>query len=473
MLKKVWPWFDRVSKAELFLVAVCIVGAFARFVGVTQGPPGFYIDEAAISAQVVCARQSGGIDVYGNSWPLFSQVLGGGYISPAYLYGGILWTSLFGDSIGAFRSFAAFFGLLTIVGVFFLARALWTRTEAAWFCALCAAVSPWGFLFSRIAWDPILAPCFLVWGFYFLMRSQNRMIRDGIFAGFLVAMAMYSYPPVRVQVVLMVPFAAWLIFKSEQLRLRKAVAFGLSVLACLVPLLNLTFNGTIQGRFNMLSIWNHDYLQQFGGFSISTVLRLFAENIAQHFSPRYLFLSGDANFRHSTQAAGQWSLLDIGALVAALVFAVRRKKLEARERLAALFVVASYFAGIVPAALTWESNPHSLRSIGAFPFLALGSGWVLYRLSIWKKQVVAVIAVAALSFFTFYFYDLLTAYPRRADLWFDTSIVQAASSATAPADVRAAIHTVSRDYSDLATMYYELQAGDSRCEALPFRKPSP
>ncbi len=473
MLNKLRLWFDRASIGEFFIVAVCIVAALARFVGVTHGPPGFYIDEAAISAQVVCTRQSGGIDVYGNSWPLFSQVLGGGYITPVYLYGGILWTSLFGDSIEAFRSFAAFWGFLTIVGVFFLARSLWRRTEAAWFCALCAAVSPWGFLFSRIAWDPILAPCFLVWGFYFLIRSPNGLIRDGIFAGALVAMAMYSYPPARVQVVLMVPFAAWLNFRSEQLRPQKAIAFGLSALACLVPLLILTFSGTIQGRFNMLSIWNHDYLQQFGGFSVSTVLRLFAENIGQHFSPRYLFLSGDANFRHSTQVVGEWSLLDICALVVALFFALRRKKLEARERLPALFVVASYFAGIVPAALTWESNPHALRSIGAFPFLALGSGWVLYRLSIWKKQAAAVIAVAALSFFTFYFYDLLTAYPRRADLWFDTAIVQAAESATAPADVRAAIHTVSRDYSDLATLYYELRAGDARCEALPFREPTP
>jgi hypothetical protein len=52
--------------------------------------------------------------------------------------------------------------------------------------------------------------------------------------------------------------------------------------------------------------------------------------------------------------------------------------------------------GALPAALTWEGLPHALRSIGAWPFVALFTGAVLAlgwsRLR-WLPGVVAVIAV--------------------------------------------------------------------------------
>ena len=56
------------------LLALLIV---ARFHGPDRAPPGFYVDEAAIAAQVICLRTTGA-DADGNPWPLFAPVLGGG-----------------------------------------------------------------------------------------------------------------------------------------------------------------------------------------------------------------------------------------------------------------------------------------------------------------------------------------------------------------------------------------------------------
>jgi len=55
------------------LLALLIV---ARFTGLDRAPPGFYVDEAAIAAQVICLRTTGA-DADGNPWPLFAPVLGG------------------------------------------------------------------------------------------------------------------------------------------------------------------------------------------------------------------------------------------------------------------------------------------------------------------------------------------------------------------------------------------------------------
>lgn len=45
----------------LAALALLLAGLIAsRFIGLDQSPPGFYVDEAAIAAQVMCLRSTGG-----------------------------------------------------------------------------------------------------------------------------------------------------------------------------------------------------------------------------------------------------------------------------------------------------------------------------------------------------------------------------------------------------------------------------
>jgi hypothetical protein len=84
----------------LFLI---VTGLLLRLARLDSIPHGFFVDEAAISAQVVCLRQTGS-EIYGQHHPILAPVLAGGYVTPAYLYGGAVWTSTFGDSPAAFRA---------------------------------------------------------------------------------------------------------------------------------------------------------------------------------------------------------------------------------------------------------------------------------------------------------------------------------------------------------------------------------
>ena len=70
-----------------------------RFLGLEISPPGFYADESYGATQVMCVRQTGA-DFFGHFLPLFA-ISGPGepIYTPTYLYGQILWTSIFGNSI--------------------------------------------------------------------------------------------------------------------------------------------------------------------------------------------------------------------------------------------------------------------------------------------------------------------------------------------------------------------------------------
>src|SRR5262245_38510897 len=100
-----------------FVILFCIVSivSVARFLYLERSPPGFWIDESAGASNIICIRETGH-DGYGVKLPLFATAAknSGGYFTPAFLYSGVLWTSVFGDSIFSFRALAAFVVTLTI-----------------------------------------------------------------------------------------------------------------------------------------------------------------------------------------------------------------------------------------------------------------------------------------------------------------------------------------------------------------------
>lgn len=436
-----------------------------RFVGLNSSPPGFYVDEAAIAAQVLCVRD-GGRELSGREWPLFARVLGGGYATPPMLYGGAVWTTIFGSSIASFRAFSAAFGVLFVVASFFLASRFWNSREAGWLAALSAAVSPWAFQFSRISWDPALAPALLAGSLALLFASRRPP--TAALAGVTAALAAYSYPPIRVQLMLVIPPALLLLpLIAEDPRWKKRGAFVAALVMTSLPLVVLTVRGDIQGRFRMLSVFNESYLRGLGDPTLFAGLREFVMNLFLNFSPSYLFWTGDENPRHATQAFGQWSPLEILAsfiLVAVIArWSMNRAKLPSESRKVA-FVVVGYLAGVVPAALTWESNPHALRSIGAVVFLCLGTGGALAWLCARRKAGTLAIAAIAVSFAVPYYYDYFVNYPKRAGLYFDQTAVTEIAKLDSITQEIARANPYLKDYPKMALRYFQQAKGTRVCE---------
>jgi hypothetical protein len=450
---------SRTHSTRAIVLLITVVAVVARFVALEASPPGFAEDEAAISAQIICVRESGA-DATGTRWPLFVSVLGGGHTNAPYLYSGLLWTAAAGNSIASFRALAALFGVLTVAGVWFLGLVVWEDREAAGLCALCAAISPWAFQLSRVAWDPAIAPCLLTWGVALFLYQGRRPYLGAALAGLLAALALYSYPPLRVQAVLVLPAVLALSWSRRNVPweqwLRRTFTSAAVGGIVLVPLLHATIAGSINARANTLGIWNRDYMARVGGYSIANVLKVFLTNVRSHFSSSYLFLTGDPNLRHATGRAGQWSWLEtLAALV--LPFLLVRRVLLGREKAVLAFASVGYIAGVSAAALTWDSNPHALRSVGAYPFLAIAAGGVLFCWFRIAQKGRALVPVVAVLFFSWFAVDYFGPYSQRAEPWFRK-----------PSGVagRTALHSVARRrsrYPELSLLYYQLADGSRRC----------
>ena len=399
-----------------FWIAIGVLNLF-RFIGLESAPPGFYVDEAAGAAQVMCLKQTGA-DFFGNSYPLFARGLGGGYYTAPYLYGQMFWTGIFGNSVYSFRAFLAF---ITTCTAFFLFD--WVRRRvslgAALWVTLFASISPWAFQFSRIAWDPPLAPFFLVFGLWcFDLKKKYGWVLGAL----AFTLAGYSYPPCRIQAVVLLFFLPGMKWR------KKFEVFGVFLVANIPMFYQAWTDPGFTARGKMLALTSNYSMNPYRDSNLFGLLGGFIVQFFAHFSPDFLFLHGDHNLRHSPQTVGVLSDPEGLALITGaiywLVSFVKNKKAVLQPLF--VFAIIGIASGIAPAALTWESVPHALRAIGAWPFFVLLSGLtadLLFRKLgswsfTWKRILQNAFLVGCFGFTAFYFYDFFYAYPDRAENWF-------------------------------------------------------
>jgi hypothetical protein len=465
------PMSRRVAGLVLLLVLAAVA---ARFAKLEVSPPGFFRDEASAAVNIICLSQDG-TSAGGRPHPLFfpsyePEPFGGFYTAP-YIYFGAAWVKVFGYSISSIRAISALFVSLTILGAAMLGY-YFGGPSAALFTALTASLSPWGFQFSRIAWDPPLMPCFFIWGLYFFLTAVDdpgplRWLRD-LIAGVLFSLAMYAYAAARLQVPLVVLALIAVLVYKKRISGRRLAVLGLAWAVPSTPLVIGTLNGTLQGRLSMLSIFSPAFLASQPGRSVGAI---WLKNAALHFAPRFLFLSGDVNLRHSTQFVGELSWLDDFALASGLLLLIMSyagkdarppKERPLKTLLSFTAVFAGIFAGILPASLTWDSVPHALRAIGTWPFVSLLAGFCLRRAYRRDRRLavptILIAAAFAFSFGSYYF----GAYPAAAAAWFDAPVKAAAEESARSGDWSAFGRAVG-GYADVSARYYLMRYGGETC----------
>jgi 4-amino-4-deoxy-L-arabinose transferase-like glycosyltransferase len=386
-----------------------------RFIGLQYSPHGFFLDEAAGASQIMCIAQDGS-DFFGKYLPLFAKGFAGqpGQFTPAYLYGQIAWTSIFGYSIAALRAFPAFVTCLTVLVLYqFVKNRVGQKT--ALYVAFAASVMPWAFQFSRVAWDPPVAVLFLVSFLWAMDRSKSQWL-----AGIFLALSVYTYPPMRVAGPLLL-----LAFPNTRflLKIKILVIFAIACIPLAIKLASPEF----MLRANLHGIWSPAFISPYAQYGIFNLPIVFVVQLFKHFDPSFLFISGDPNLRHSSGGFGMLSWLDAFAYLAGL-FLLSMKAFKKSFRIflspASLSLFQLAIAGIViatiPAALTNEGIPHGLRSIGAWPFYAVVTGVILSRLDnlASSKQFIWVVVLIGSIFFSIYLRHYFTVYARNSISFF-------------------------------------------------------
>lgn len=448
----------------LLLSFFAVLGIGFRFVALESVPPGVFVDEQAGMANALCLLRNG-TSLYGDRWPLYFQALGGFY-DPIFIYSQALIIKLLGPSIAAFRVFPALCLLSACFGTAALARTILGR-DAALLALVTSLFCPWSFHAGRLVWGSGLITAFIPWGLFFLLRTRTleekagAAYRSAVVGGLCLAAAASLYRPANAVVLLLLALLFVFRFRPMNVRFRYLFTAVGVLVVCGIP--NIMFlMGRGWNRVDTLSIFGTEHMAKLDG-SRAAAMREMLENFGKLLSWDFLFVSGDAIYRHTpaTGALGWPELLGFAALASFLLRdAVRRRATRLFNQPELVFVAFCFCAvliGLFPAAQSWDSNPHALRANGAWPFfvlLAVVGLTKLYRhLSLAPLAVSLFFSVSIPLFLSYYF---LT-FPTRGEPWFDTALARTAREAKTTGnweDFGAAVKEYGKDGPSIYPMMY-------------------
>src|SRR3989344_4068820 len=357
-----------------FLVLVLIIAAALRLSNLTATPPGLYPDEAMNGNNALEAISTGNFKVFypenNGREGLFMNIQAG-------------FIAALGNKPWALRLPSAIFGILTVLGIYFMAREM--RLGDAFFsnsngepkkmfgldknefialaAAFLLAITFWHINFSRIGFRAIMAPFFLTWSVYFMLKAmkENSKLIWSFIGGTVYGLGIYSYisyrtTPLLMGVILIIYMReAWLEARLKQFFTRAFIYIACSIIVFApLGLYFLQNPADFLGRTTQVSV-----------FISQTPLQDLSENVLKTLT--MFNLQGDGNWRHNISGAPQ--LYPIVGLMFLLGFAISISSLFSRHRPKAepLIIFSAFLCGFLPVVISNEGIPHALRAIIMIP----------------------------------------------------------------------------------------------------------
>lgn len=375
---------------KYFLIAIIILAAVLRFYRLGSVPPSLYWDEASLGYNAYSILKTGH-DEHGKFLPITNFAAFGDYKPPGYIYAVVSSIAIFGLSEFAIRFPSAFFGVLTVILTYFLAKKLFEKENIALLAAFFLAISPWHLQFSRGAFEANLGLFFSTCGIYLFLRFA----RDNslwIFPSAISFLAgMYTFTGQR----LFIPFIVLILV----IQFRKQIAAHLKIVVLAAVVSGILFwplfifaTHTIEGRlrFDEVTIFKNlepinesiKYRQKDNFSWWSDIIHnrrlFFTQEYLIHyfdaFNPTFLFTKGDANPRLSVQEAGELYYLDLLLILAGIYFLFSKK-----QKYNFLIIGWLLVSPLGPA--TARETPHALRMIHILPTFQLIAAYGLYNLA--------------------------------------------------------------------------------------------
>jgi 4-amino-4-deoxy-L-arabinose transferase-like glycosyltransferase len=432
------------NRKIFILIIILVLAIIFRIYKITDIPPGLYPDEAMNGNNALEALSTGQFKVFypenNGREGLFIN------IQSLFLF-------IFGNKIWALRLPSTIFGILTVLGTYLFTYTLFKNnglqrnqvrkpvpsveptepTSPPWgerlvssiaslpqerialIATFFLAMSFWHINFSRTAFRAIIAPFFLVWALFFLLRAlhhcsnyskSSRYIINALISGFLFGLGFYSYIAYRIMPILVL--VIWLIywFTAKGPRSRKKIVgtgiwFLVTTFTVGFPLVIYFFNNPHDffGRTTQLSI-----------FHSATPWKTLGENIMK--TMLMFHITGDSNWRnnYASQPQVYWPvgiLFLLGIILAGYVLIRKWCMITASKKslwipsilnqvaIPFLILLLWLIIAMFPVVISNEGIPHALRSILMIPpvFILAGiaGAWlseqIIYRLKNIKGNI--------------------------------------------------------------------------------------
>lgn len=356
------------------LITIIIIATALRIWNISNNPSGFFVDEASHGLEAYSILKTGK-DTHDKPFPIIFQAAGD-YRDPVMIYSTIPFVALFGLNEFSVRLVSALYGVAAVAMMYFVGKEYFNVKIGLW-AALLLAISPWHVHFSRVGFQLISSVFWMLFAIYFLKKSLKH-ITYLVFAFSGLIIAFFTYSPVKMYIPFILLFHMFCYPKEWFLMLKNKYFWIISILM-LIILTALLYEPVKEGT--LFKRWNQ----------VEKKMTLVQVGIAylNHFSPEFLFISGDSQFpgqdvqRHSIHGVGELYWFQIPFLFIALSAFIASKK----ERMKLLFFVL--FLYIYPIGSIFTAiQPHATRSIlGVIPFTFLTAYGIEETLQLFKKDI--------------------------------------------------------------------------------------
>lgn len=406
-------------KIKIVLILIIIFAAVLRLWNLNNFPAGLNADEAAIGYNAFSLLQTGK-DEYGILWPITFKSFGD-FKPGFYFYTVIPFVAMFDLNEWAIRLPSAFFGIGTVILIFFLGKEIFKNKWVGLLSSFLLAISPWHLHFSRGGWETNMATFFITFGIYLFIKCLNKtqlLIWSAI--SFLISMYTYQSPRLIIPVLavcLLIFYKRSLIEIIKKIEIKKKIALGLLFLILLLPLVLQFTSGEGSARFEGLSIFSdsgpssrinelrgeHDNLNSFKDKLLHNKLIAygfsFFGHYFDHFRPDFLFIRGDPLIRNKVPEAGQFYLIEALFLVVGLLSLVKNR-FEHTKLLIIWILIAPLASSI-----TYQT-PHALRALNMVVPVTLLMGYGFFCLYHWfnKKLRFIIFLISIVLAFEFIHY---------------------------------------------------------------------
>jgi hypothetical protein len=352
-------------KYSLLVTLLGIALLFVFYINrVSTNPPGFYIDECAISYNAYCIAHTGANE-FGDRWPLFIPVYTSGwrqYANPTQIYLLAIPFKIFRPSIRLARVFSATWVFAACVLLGLLAQRVSGQRRIGIIVGVIAILTPWLFEVSRLVMETYFYPMALVLFLLALFRAQRTKSWSWPTVAMLaVTLALLTYTYTIGRFLGPVLGFGLVLFVTSQERLMSVIKTWIVYGVMLIPLLmfRVSHPGALTQRLYLISYIKADTPWK-------EIAPTFVRRYLSDFSLVSLLIDGDGNPRHHVQGA-LGSFL-IGAFILAMIglaVVIVRHWREPWWR----FVIFGALVSIVPGAMTADQF-HSLRIV-AYPIFLL------------------------------------------------------------------------------------------------------
>jgi 4-amino-4-deoxy-L-arabinose transferase-like glycosyltransferase len=353
------------SKRELLLLALIVaVATCLRLYRLDEIPPGLAGDTAykGVAANRILAGEH----------PIFFAESWGG-IEPMYMYLLAALFKLLGSTPLAIKLLSAFIGIVTIPLLHLLVRQLLASRGAGLLASSWLAISYWHVSYSRLGWEIILGPLFVVLTLYFLWRgmARNRW-REFVWTGMALGASLYTYQALRFLPVLILCYLGYRTVVEKGFWREYGPKLALCLLVALVVFAPLgayfaTHADVFLRRAGEVSIFNPEKNSQ------GPLRSLFESSLRVLGTYN---LRGDPYWRHNLPGRPAFDILTSVLFFVGLAVSVTRY----RERSYSLLLLWLVILSLPPILTPPRDVPHFSRSIGALPaacvFPALGVEWI-------------------------------------------------------------------------------------------------